>query len=131
MYGDLLGKLGGASGVPPAAHGLGMGAPPKMPGAMPPPTGVGAIPSPLGGTDKKLAADEAILKLRDAMSHFPALAPKLTETIDALKAAASGSAPPTAGAPPPPAQGLGAPSAPGTPPPPVPGPDVSGSPGPL
>jgi len=129
MYGNALASLaGGGMGAPPsgpnpAAHGVGMGPPPGMgPGMPPPPTGIGAMPIGAGaGDSKKAAADQAILDLRELTSHFPALGPMLSSTIDAIKAASST---PTAPAPP-----AGGPTLPGTPSPEPVSLEDSGSPG--
>lgn len=129
MYGNSLAALAGGGGPPigappnPAAHGVGMGAPPGMgPGMPPPPTGVGAMPiGPGTGNSKKAAADQAILDLRELGSHFPALQQMLSATIDAIKAASSTPAPPA-----PPA---GGPAVPGAPPPEPVSLEDSGSPG--
>jgi hypothetical protein len=73
----------------PAAMGVGMGAPPGMPGLPPPPTGQGAIPLGNPGNDKKAAADQTILNLRELSGHYPALKSMLDSTVDAIKAASS------------------------------------------
>jgi hypothetical protein len=132
MYGNSLAALAGGGGPPigappgppnPAAHGVGMGPPPGMgPGMPPPPTGIGAIPMGAGaGDNKKAAADQAILDLRELTSHFPSLGPMLSATIDAIKAASSTPAPPA-----PPA---GGPTIPGGPSPEPVSLEDSGSPG--
>jgi hypothetical protein len=111
-------------GAPPAVHGAGLGAPPPMPGLPPPPTGIGAMPTGDPSTNSRAAADQAILALREASSHYPSLKPMLDATIDGLKqAATAGSdapkAPPTA------------PSIPGGPEPATTDLSESGGPGPM
>jgi hypothetical protein len=129
-YGNILQKLATGGAAPagvaaPAALGVGVGAPPKMPDLPPPPTMTGAMPTGSPSTDKKAAADQAVTSLRDLKGHYPQLGTMLDATVDAIKAAATG---PGGAAPTGP---LGAPSAPGTPPPAVPAPAASGSPGAL
>lgn len=124
-YGPQLGALGGGGlGAPPAAHGVGLGAPPPLPGLPPPPTGIGQMPVGDPSVQSKAAADQAILALREASSHYPALKPMLDATIDGLKQAATASAsdpsaPPTS------------PSVPGAPEPATTDLSESGGPGPM
>jgi hypothetical protein len=126
MYGDLLGKPPGV-GAPPmpppgAALGAGLGTPPKMPGLPPPPTGAGGIPTGDPSTNKKEAADNAVLALRELKGHYPSLQGQLDTMIDGIKSAAKapGKSNP----------GLGAPAPPGeAPPAETPPTDLSGSKG--
>jgi hypothetical protein len=126
-FGDILAKLGGGGGAAPgapapAAQGVGLGAPPVMPGLPPPPSGVGPIPTGDPGTTKKDALDNAVLALREATGHAPNLKSAIEAMIDSLKAEAQKDD----GAP-----GLGSPSPPGSAPPNPPPPDLSGAPGAL
>jgi hypothetical protein len=94
MYGDLLNQPapGGAPpiGPPPqaAALGAGLGAPPKMPGVPPPPTGAGAMPTGDPSTDKKEAADNAVMSLREVKGHYPSLGAQVDTMIDQIKSVA-------------------------------------------
>lgn len=123
MYGDLLNPAGPAMGAPPqppagpppplgippgAALGVGQGAPPAMPGLPPPPTGKGAMPTGDPSTNKKEAADNAILSLRELKGHYPSLGQTLDQAIDQIKSAAKSAAPAKAA--------LGTPTTPGQPP---------------
>jgi hypothetical protein len=121
-YGAQLAEMIGGAGPSPAAHGIGMGQPPAMPGIPPPPNGLGPIPTGDTATTPKAAADEAVLTMRKAIGKFPQLKDQLEATIEALKAASSA----TAAAPTPPP---GAPTMPGAPAPPPLGIEESGSPG--
>jgi transcription elongation regulator 1 len=125
---SLLGGGGGPSpspmgmpGAPSAALGAGMGAPPNLgPGMPPPPTGVGAMSSGDPSTSKKVAADSAVLALRELSGQIPALAPAINMLVDQIKAASAApapQAPPTS------------PMIPGAPPPAQSSLDLSGSPG--
>jgi hypothetical protein len=124
---SLLGGGGGPGpgpmnmpGAPSAALGAGMGAPPNMPGLPPPPTGIGGMSSGDPSTSKKVAADTAILSLRELAGQVPSLAPAITMLVDQIKAAVAApapQAPPTA------------PAIPGAPPPAKSSLDLSGSPG--
>ena len=109
-------------GAPSAALGAGMGAPPDMPGLPPPPTGIGGMSQGDPSTSKKVAADTAVLALRELSGQIPALAPAINMLVDQIKAAAAApapQAPPTA------------PTMPGAPPPAKSSLDLSGSPGPM
>lgn len=115
-YGALLGQPpaapppdpAGDLGPPPpgAAQGVGMGMPPKMPGMPPPPTGAGAMPTGDPSTDKKEAADNAVIALREVMGHYPSLANTINPVIDQIKTVAKAPSPGKAA--------LGTPTPPGT-----------------
>jgi hypothetical protein len=107
--------------------GVGMGAPPPMPGLPPPPTGAGGIPTGDPGNSAKGAADNAILSLRELAGFYPSLKSMIDTGIDAIKAVAKPAATggPSAGGPTP--SPLGASTPPGAAPPDVPPPDLSGS----
>ena len=124
-YAAALANLGAGGPPPPppaAAQGVGLGAPPKFEGALPPPTGMGQMPLGAPGTSAKSSADEAILALRAAQAFFPSLGPQVSGLIDALKSAAQqAQAKPTVA--------LGTPSKLGSSPPPANPIPLSGSPG--
>ncbi len=127
--GGLASLLGGGGpgpspmnmpGAPSAALGAGMGAPPALPGLPPPPTGVGPMSSGDPSTSKKVAADTAVMALRELAGQVPSLMPQITMLVDQIKAAVAApapQAPPTA------------PTIPGAPPPAKSSLDLSGSPG--
>ncbi len=128
MYGDVLGNPPPPAGAPPqvgappgAALGVGMGKPPVMPGLPPPPTNKGAMPTGDPSTNKKEAADNAILALREVKGHYPSLAQVVDGAIDQIKSAAKPPSPTKAG--------LGAPIPPGSPTPDADPTAMSGSPG--
>jgi hypothetical protein len=79
-----------------------------MPGAIPPPTMTGAMPTGDPSTNKKEAADNAILSLRELKGHYPSLSQTVDQAIDQIKSAAKST--------PPPKPGLGSPTPPGAPP---------------
>lgn len=128
MYGQVLGSPPPAADAPPqvgappgAALGIGLGQPPKMPGLPPPPSMTGAMPTGDPSTNKKEAADNAILALREVKGHYPNLAQAVDSTIDQIKSAAKTPAPSKAG--------LGAPIPPGSPTPDADPTGMSGTPG--
>lgn len=86
---------------PPAAHGVGLGAPPNMPGLPPPPTGIGNMPTGDASTSKKMVADTSITSLRELSGQMPSLKPQIDALIDQIKAGTqmpAPAAPPTAAA---------------------------------
>lgn len=107
MYGSMLSQLAAKASPQPAT--LGLGSPPDMPGLPPPATGMGAMPTGNAASDPKTCADTAIMALRDAQGHFPALKAQMDAMVDALKSAAQAPAQPPAapaGAPTPPGAAL-------------------------
>lgn len=90
-YLNTLASLASAPKAAPAS--LGVGTPPQMPGLPPAPTGIGAMPTGSAGTTPKGAADSAILYLREAQGHFPAMKQQIDAMIESLKSAASSNAP--------------------------------------
>jgi hypothetical protein len=97
-YGNILQQLAG--GAPPNAMGMGLGKPPTMPNAPPPPTGIGAMATGDPGTAKKAAGDDAISSLRALQAAAPNLKMAIDGMIDAIKSGIS--APDAGGGAPPP-----------------------------
>jgi hypothetical protein len=71
--------------MPPNPASLGTGDPPDLSGGLPPPTGVGAMPTGNDSVNKKSAIDQAILALRDVTGHVPNLSTQISSMVDALK----------------------------------------------
>ena len=87
MYGQGLDAMTG--GNDPAS--LGTGPVPDMPNLPPPPpTGKGPMPTGSPSTDKKLAVDVAVEKLRDVSAAIPALKPAVEGWIMQLKSSSAG-----------------------------------------
>jgi hypothetical protein len=113
-------KGGGAAGGGNDPASLGTGPVPHLPNLPPPPTGKGGIPTGSPATDKKLAVDVAVEKLRDVGSALPSLMPAIEGWIMQLKSSAG-----------PPGGAIGEPPTMKPPPGPTADVDSSGSPGPV
>jgi hypothetical protein len=67
----------------------------------------GKMPTGASSSTAKEAADNAILKLREAKGHFPSLGAQIDGVIDAIKKASKPMAPSKVGTPPAPGSALG------------------------
>jgi hypothetical protein len=71
----------------PNPASIGVGTPPNMPGAPPPPTGKGAIPTGAPGKTKIAAGGEAISGLRNLQGFVPEMLNQINEWINQIKQA--------------------------------------------